>query len=107
MSEAPEQGGGMTDNLGVRLQKAAADHCKGLDLPHDLGLVLLQQVFVSDGNEEARWIEHEQNSCPYCGGSGHKDDVKADSQLWEMLGARDQTQAVAALEELKGQERNQ
>ena len=97
----------MTDNLGVRLQKAAADHCKGLDLPHDLGLVLLQQVFVSDGNEEARWIEHEQNSCPYCGGSGHKDDVKADSQLWEMLGAKDQTQAVAALAELKGQERNQ
>ena len=26
------------------------------------------------------------------------------SQLWEMLGAKDQTQAVAALEELKGQE---
>ena len=28
------------------------------------------------------------------------------SQLWEMLGAKDQTQAVATLAELKGQERN-
>jgi hypothetical protein len=32
-------------------------------------------VFTNDGNSEADHIEHENNACPYCGGSGHKDDV--------------------------------
>ncbi len=31
-------------DLAIRLQKAAAAHCEGLDLPHDLGLVLAEVV---------------------------------------------------------------
>lgn len=64
------------DDLGTRLQKAADAHCAGIGIPHDLGLVLLREVFRSDGIEEDRWIESEKNACPHCGGSGHKDDVK-------------------------------
>lgn len=63
------------DDLGVRIQKTAAAHCVGLDIPHDLGLVLVGEIFKSDGNEEARWIEDMENACPHCGGSGHVDDV--------------------------------
>lgn len=33
-------------------------------------------VVFSDINPEARFIEDAENSCPHCGGSGHKDDVK-------------------------------
>lgn len=29
-------------------------------------------------NPEDQWIEDCKNACPYCGGSGHKDDVRAD-----------------------------
>lgn len=63
------------DDLATRLQKAASDHCRGLDIPHDLGLHLLSVIFASDGNEEERWIYDMENACPYCLGSGHKDDV--------------------------------
>lgn len=34
-----------------------------------------QEVMAST-NAETRWIEDAKNSCPHCGGSGHKDDVK-------------------------------
>ena len=36
---------------------------------------LLSVIFASDGNEEERWIYDMENACPYCLGSGHKDDV--------------------------------
>lgn len=29
-------------------------------------------------NPEDQWIEDCKNACPYCGGSGHKDDIRAD-----------------------------
>lgn len=34
-------------------------------------------VFINDGQTEDHLDEHEKNACPYCGGSGHKDDCKA------------------------------
>ncbi|MGI3169960.1 hypothetical protein ACRARG_12445 [Pseudooceanicola sp. C21-150M6] len=64
------------DDLAIRLQKAAADHCAHLDLPHDLGLRLVSVVFQSDGREEERWCEDMEKSCPHCGGSGHRDDIQ-------------------------------
>lgn len=67
------------DSLDIRLQRAAVEHCPGLTLPRDLGLRLAAEVFASDGNEEARWIEATQNACPACGGSGHKDDCVDDA----------------------------
>lgn len=48
--------------LRARLEKAEAE---------------LRGIFASDGNEEARWIEDMKHACPHCGGSGHKDDVRA------------------------------
>jgi len=63
------------DSLELRLQRAAQQHCGDLMLPHDLGLVLCAVIFQSDGREEERWIEDQENSCPHCGGSGHKGDI--------------------------------
>lgn len=36
------------------------------------------EPFVNDGKSEERWAESMENACPYCGGSGHKDDIRAD-----------------------------
>lgn len=49
--------------------------------------------FSSDGKEQDRWIESCENACGYCGGSGHKDDVKpvavkVKPLAWEQLGDR-------------------
>lgn len=63
------------DFLPIRLQKAAEKHCGGINLPHDLGLVLFQEIFPPSLDEEQRYIEDQELSCPHCGGSGHKDDV--------------------------------
>jgi len=38
--------------------------------------ILTMADFPSTGNEEAEWIEHQENACEFCGGSGHKDDAK-------------------------------
>lgn len=39
--------------------------------------VLTMADFPSTGNEEAEWIEHNEHSCEFCNGSGHKDDYTA------------------------------
>lgn len=40
-----------------------------------------QPVVFTDANCEERFTEHEANSCSYCGGSGHKDDVQPAEQV--------------------------
>lgn len=49
-------------------------------------LVAEGRAFVSDGRELDRWVEHQENACPVCGGSGHKDDAAATATAW--CGAR-------------------
>lgn len=51
-------------------------------LPHirddvAVSIAACRAMFPSDGDEEGRFVDHMKHACPYCGGSGHKDDVKA------------------------------
>lgn len=32
---------------------------------------------LSTTDAEARWVKDQENACPCCGGSGHKDDTRA------------------------------
>jgi len=43
-------------------------------------------VMLNYGDEEDRMAEHEDNACPYCGGSGHKDDVSERKRRGEPVG---------------------
>jgi hypothetical protein len=39
--------------------------------------LLSKTMFADNGEDiERRMTEHAENACPYCGGSGHKGDVK-------------------------------
>jgi hypothetical protein len=35
-----------------------------------------RQIEWDNKTLEERWLYHEENACPHCGGSGHKDDVE-------------------------------
>ena len=58
------------------IQTLSAQLSEALDRA-DRAEAKLRSIFASDGNEEARWIEDSKLACPHCGGSGHKDDVRA------------------------------
>lgn len=56
---------------------AIASYVSDLEARLETAEAKLRGIFASDGNEEARWIEDMKHACPHCGGSGHKDDVRA------------------------------
>jgi hypothetical protein len=45
--------------------------------PGELKKMIAEGRAFVDTNPEARFIEDGENACPHCGGSGHKDDVRA------------------------------
>lgn len=71
--------------------------------------VLTMAGFPSTGNEEAEWVKHvTEHDCPYCGGSGHKDDIASPvipdkPDIAELLIARLRAHTPASLPSYLGQ----
>lgn len=62
-------------------EKANNMRCRGV-IPSERSIEALQRLiaqgnaFVDFGHEEDEWEKHQDLACPYCGGSGHKEDVR-------------------------------
>lgn len=89
-----EMSGGLTPaGWQWRMKNTASDHWSEwrdgrANFGPDVGFLWQErQVFAvvfRDTNPEAQFIEDAENSCPHCGGSGHKDDV-VDQGLWRHI----------------------